>query len=363
MPALSGKARDVADWLDRGLLDEAGNELPVGVASSGMYAGAAGAPAAGDAAGAAGTAGVESEDAQSSSLTEQRDQLYATLSREAGLSTAQISALRTVFEHSEFLGQGNPQSTLHPMTREQCWQRRAQVPTVAGHERVCGAKNMVALYDPKREEPEQAKLCIDQYEFPNLVCEYPVTWVRASEAMQICRILGKRLCDAHEWEGACAGELRQPALEYEAFDTRLRAELFHNQRRRIVWATGFQPDARTCATGAMKSPGCVESNWALCGSNTYPAGAFPYCVSPFGVYDLHGNVAEHMNLPLNEKELGYRGGSGETEMKGSWFAFDGLHPHPDDCRWRAPAWHATALSAQNSHFNYHLGFRCCRDLD
>lgn len=354
MPALSSHGREVVRWLDDGLLHVAANEVPLEPSGRAAIGGEVGLDA-GD--------GVGADAGTVLDLAEPRDELHALLGREFRLSDAQITALRLVFERSAYLGQGNPESTVHPMTRDQCRQHRAQVPIVAGHERICGARNMVALYDPKHEEPEQAKLCIDQYEFPNLACEYPVVWVRASEALQICRILGKRLCDAHEWEGACAGELRAPALEYESFDTRLRAELFHNQRRRVVWATGFQPDGRTCATGSTKSLGCVEPNWEVCGSNTYPAGAFPYCVSPFGVYDMHGNVAEHMNLPLQAKDLGARGGMGETEMKGSWFAFDGLHPHPDDCRWRAPAWHATPLDAASSHYNYHLGFRCCRDLD
>jgi len=80
------------------------------------------------------------------------------------------------------------------------------------------------------------------------------------------------------------------------------------------------------------------------------------------VYDQHGNAAEHMNLPMKPEELGSRGGSGQTEMKGSWFIFKEAPAHPDDCRFRAPGWHATRITDPNSHANYHLGFRCCRDL-
>jgi formylglycine-generating enzyme required for sulfatase activity len=271
--------------------------------------------------------------------------------------------IRSIVEASPYLGQGNPDVTSHPMTRQQCRALRARTTTTRSDEGICGAPNMVALFDPEQADPPSAKLCIDQFEFPNIACEYPVVWVRASEAARICRLLDKRLCDAHEWEGACAGKLRSPAKDYESYVSRFQAEALHNQGRERVWATGLRPGVNTCATGAQKSPGCVDASWERCGANTYPAGAFPRCVSPFGVYDLHGNVAEHMNLPLNETQLGSRGGSGETEMKGSWFAFDEYHPHPDDCRWRAPAWHATPTDSETSHFNYHLGFRCCRDLE
>lgn len=342
-PALQRHGSEVVGWLDRSLLGLASAELAVSSESDND----------------AGTAHAQ----EPATLIEQRNQLYRTLVREFGITESQLALVRAVFERSDRAGQGNPDCTIHPMKREQCRVTRAKHPSVANDERICGAPNMVAVYDPKHEEPERARVCIDQFEFPNVACEYPVVWVRASEAMDLCRAMGKRLCDAHEWEGACAGALRDPVTEYESWDTRLRTELLHNQHRELTWATGFQPDGRTCATGFFKSPGCVEPSWERCGSNTYPSGAFPYCVSPFGAYDLHGNVAEHMNLPLQAAQLGARGGHGETEMKGSWFAFDGLHPHPDDCRWRALAWHATALDSELSHFNYHLGFRCCRDLD
>jgi formylglycine-generating enzyme required for sulfatase activity len=107
----------------------------------------------------------------------------------------------------------------------------------------------------------------------------------------------------------------------------------------------------------------VASEWQYCGSNTYPTGAFPACVSPFGVYDQHGNAAEHMSLPMKPQELGNRGGIGWTEMKGSWFIFSAYEAHKDDCRWRAPDWHGSKVMDHNSHGNYHLGFRCCKDLN
>jgi hypothetical protein len=48
-------------------------------------------------------------------------------------------------------------------------------------------------------------------------------------------------------------------------------------------------------------------------------------------------------------------------MKGSWFVFSLIEAHEDDCRFRAPAWHETRVESPESHLNYHLGFRCCKD--
>jgi hypothetical protein len=69
-----------------------------------------------------------------------------------------------------------------------------------------------------------------------------------------------------------------------------------------------------------------------------------------------------MNFPMKLEQLASRGGSGETEMKGSWFIFQKYDAHEDDCRFRAPDWHATKLMSHDSHQNYHLGFRCCKNI-
>jgi formylglycine-generating enzyme len=98
-------------------------------------------------------------------------------------------------------------------------------------------------------------------------------------------------------------------------------ERVHNEDREIVWAYGRTKNHAKCATGSFKTPGCPGGGYDYCGSNTHPAGSFPACVSPFGAYDQHGNVAEHMNLPLRPDELASRGGYGWTEMNGSWFIF------------------------------------------
>ena len=296
-------------------------------------------------------------------LGEWNDALLADMKTGLGLSDAELGAIRSVFAGSDWIGQGNPKVTRHPLTRAECLERRAKAPHLAAPDARCGAPNMVPLYDPSAgETAASAKVCIDQFEFPNLVCDYPVVWVRANEAQALCHALGKRLCDAHEWEGGCAGALKSAESEYPFNPRRIQMAYDHNLHREIVWSYGKEENQALCATGSRKSPKCLTPTWGGCGSNDYPAGSFPECVSPLGVYDLNGNAAEHMNFPRKLEELGSRGGSGETEMKGSWFIFARERAHIDDCRWRAPDWHVTKIDDPNSHRNYHLGFRCCRDL-
>ncbi len=313
--------------------------------------------------------------AQPDTLARRNDALLRQLQQVQGLDDAAMQRLRAIFTRSGFIGQGNPAIARHPMTPEQCLAVRQAAPAPgdsARFERLCGGPHMAPLYDPQTQRPEDARACIDQFEFPDLPCAYPVVWVRAREAAQICEAVGKRLCDAHEWEGACEGRLLPPDYRFDliaglpagAAQRRLRE--VHNRAHAgdKRWSYGPQYRPGLCAADSSKTEGCGGGGWSACGSNTYPAGAFPGCRSALGVYDLHGNAAEHMNLPLDRSQMASQGsrGLGVTEMKGSWFIFDRYRAHEDWCRWRAPYWHGSAVMDPASHANYHLGFRCCKTL-
>jgi hypothetical protein len=185
--------------------------------------------------------------------------------------------------------------------------------------------------------------------------------------------MGKRLCDAHEWEGACAGALEPPDYRFDLAQglppniavERMRQTHNHIHGVKKVWAYGSHYQKGICACSGQKTPGCGGEGWKKCGSNTFPAATFPDCHSPLQVYDQHGNAAEHMNLPLKESQMSSRGSKelGYTEMKGSWFIFDNYYAHEDWCRWRAPFWHGSKVMDAHSHENYHLGFRCCKTIN
>ncbi len=313
--------------------------------------------------------------ASSQTLAERNAQLLQQLQEVHRLRSDQMDRIRAIFASSPVIGQGNPANTRHPLTPEQCQARLRQQGVSYENERfehICGSPYMSPLYNPATQKPEDAKACIDQFEFPDIPCAYPVVWVKAQEAAQICAAEGKRLCDANEWEDACQGEAQPPDYRFDLAQgvapevgIRLMREA-HNRThagdKRWSYGPAYQP--QICATGSFKSAGCNGGNWSECGSNTYPAGSFPACRSPLDVYDLNGNVAEHMNLPLNPTQMSSRGSVtlGYTEMKGSWFIFDTYRAHEDWCRWRAPFWHGSRVMDPHSHSNYHLGFRCCNTL-
>jgi len=308
-------------------------------------------------------------------LKEKNDALFEQLQRVHGLSDDQMQSIRRIFSESGYIGHGNPAITRHPVTPQQCQEKL----TLLGiryeneeFEKFCGARYMAPLYNPALENAKDASVCIDQFEFPDIPCVYPVVWVRAREAAEICWAMGKRLCDAHEWEGACAGALEPADYRFDLAqglppNTAVeRMRQAHNKvyGTRKVWAYGSHYEKGICASSSQKSPSCGGGSWTQCGSNTFPAGDFPDCHSRLQVYDQHGNAAEHMNLPLNEGQMSSRGSKelGYTEMKGSWFIFDTYYAHEDWCRWRAPFWHGSRVMDRHSHENYHLGFRCCKTV-
>ena len=313
--------------------------------------------------------------AAQTTLAERNAELFRQLQAVHQLSPAQMEKIRAIFAGSRIIGQGNPAITQHPVTPEQCaakLQQQGVSYADARFERICGAKYMAPLYDPKSGRPEDATACIDQFEFPDIPCAYPVVWVKAREAAELCEAEGKRLCDANEWEDACQGESEPPDYRFdlaqgvppEVAIHRMREA--HNRAHESDkrWSYGPIYQRGICATSSFKTPGCNGGSWTQCGSNTFPAGDFPACHSPLEVYDLNGNAAEHMNLPINPAQMSSRGSTtlGYTEMKGSWFIFDTYRAHEDWCRWRAPFWHGTRVMDPNSHANYHLGFRCCNSL-
>ena len=305
----------------------------------------------------------------------QNEALVARLAEVQHLTAEQLAAVKALFARSARMGQGNPAITEHAMTEAECQARRGQAGVEADDRRydaLCGAPYMAPLVDPATQKPGDATACIDRFEFPNVPCTYPVVWIQASEAAQMCEAVGKRLCDAHEWEGACAGAVLAPDYPFAQARGKSPRDAVKSMRTAYNrkweptrnWSYGNEYRKGVCATGSLKHKACNGGAWNDCGSNTYPTGSFPACRSPLGVYDLNGNAAEHMNLPFDESEMASKGSKklGYTEMKGSWFVFDRIYAHEDWCRWRAPYWHGTRVRAADSHLNYHLGFRCCKDV-
>ena len=175
------------------------------------------------------------------------------------------------------------------------------------------------------------RYCIDRYEWPNRAGATPQVLVDWREAAAQCEGAGKRLCDESEWLFACEGEDMLPyTYGYLRDPTRCVLDRMHvdNGDALLPWES------------CMSSDACRRSFERV--DQREPAGRFGECRSPFGVFDMNGNVNEWVSLT---GELApHRAG-----LKGGWWG-----PVRSRCR-------PTVRSHSELYRGYEVGFRCCRN--
>ncbi len=192
----------------------------------------------------------------------------------------------------------------------------------------CAEFDRTAWLDLSAKLPTRdMRYCIDRFEYPNVMGQNPVIVVTYTEAAALCKASSKRLCTETEWTFACEGEEAMP------------------------YPTGYVRDAEACvvdqpwrpfAEGALsprdgdQARAELDRLW-----QGRPSGSHPKCKSPFGVYDLTGNVDEWTKTVRTE---GYA-----SVLKGGYWG-----PVRARCR--------PATRAHNETFvAYQQGFRCCAD--
>ena len=295
---------------------------------------------------------------------QQNELLLRQLQEVHQLSDQQMATIRAIFAGSSVLGQGNPAIVEHPMTPEQCRAKleqrsvRLRQSRIRAHLRRAGTWRRCTIRT--RERPEDAKACIDQFEFPDIPCTYPVVWVRAREAAELCAAMGKRLCDAHEWEGACAGRLEPPDYRFDLADgvspnaavERMRKA--HNQAHEADKTWSYGPAYRTgvCAAAQPQEPDLRRRRLVAVRLEHLPDRRLPRLPQPARRV-RHQRQRRRAHEPAARPGARWRAAaarsSGYTEMKGSWFIFDRYRAHEDWCRWRAPFWHGSRVMDPKSH--------------
>jgi formylglycine-generating enzyme len=178
---------------------------------------------------------------------------------------------------------------------------------------------------------ELKRFCIDRYEWPNRAGVRPQVLTQWTEARALCSGAGKRLCRDTEWLFACEGEAMLP------------------------YTYGYVRDPTICVLDRLYiEPGDAFLRWDACLADPAckarfarldqrePAGASAKCVSPFGVFDMNGNVNEWVEVP----GATYPKRSG---LKGGWWG-----PVRNRCR-------PTVRFHKEDDWGYEVGFRCCED--
>jgi sulfatase modifying factor 1 len=189
-------------------------------------------------------------------------------------------------------------------------------------------------FDPVKIATELAKLptqamdyCIDRFEYPNVLGQNPMIVATFREAEAICKKGSKRLCNENEWTFACEGEEARP---YPYGWTRDATACVIDRSWRPFGENALQPRDGTKAREEL------DRLW-----QGEPSGSRGACRSPFGVYDLTGNVDE-WTRSVNAK--GYT-----SILKGGYWG-----PVRARCR--------PSTRAHNEDFvAYQQSFRCCGD--
>ncbi len=172
---------------------------------------------------------------------------------------------------------------------------------------------------------EPLRFCIDRFEYPNLRGAYPWIFVTWYDAKEICAAAGKRLCTEAEWTFACEGEEATPyPYGYERDPGACVIDM--------PWIAVDESalDART-ETRVLSE---IDRLW-----QGESSGSRPRCRSPFGLYDMTGNI--------DEWTTSVRPGERPSILKGGYWG-----PVRARCR------PSTRVHGEDFAF-YQQGFRCC----
>jgi formylglycine-generating enzyme len=160
---------------------------------------------------------------------------------------------------------------------------------------------------------KQLRFCMDQDEYVEPGEALPKNHVSHRDAAATCSAQGKRLCLESEYNFACEGEELRP------------------------YPYGFKRDASACNADRSE---IINSAGRLRDLRS-PVGAYPRCVSPFGVRNLAGNLEEFVTIDGTRPA--------RPAMKGSYW-----QPGRNNCR-------AAQTAHDSGYSGIETGFRCCSD--
>lgn len=158
----------------------------------------------------------------------------------------------------------------------------------------------------------------------------PQGYIAGNQAAAACAASGKRLCTSTEWVAACRGSANT-SFPYGSTHVDGACNDDYAGHPLIDY---FNTSTGIWDTTHMNDPGINQQP-----NTVAPGGDHTACVTPTGIYDLHGNLHEWVDDPAGT----FRGGF-----------------YADASRNGAGCAYATTAHAFTYH-DYSTGFRCCAD--
>jgi hypothetical protein len=160
----------------------------------------------------------------------------------------------------------------------------------------------------------------------------PQAYISGREAAAACVASGKRLCSSAEWLAACRGSTSTmfPYGSTHVAGACNDAYAGHPAVNYFGTSTGIWDGAHMNNPGINQQPGTVTAG-----------GAFTQCVTPTGIYDLHGNLHEWVDDP-------------NGTFRGGFYA---------DAKLNGPGCSYATTAHAFSYHDYSTGFRCCADAE
>jgi sulfatase modifying factor 1 len=129
--------------------------------------------------------------------------------------------------------------------------------------------------------PVRKHFCIDRYEYPNQPNVIPQDWLSFNDALRLAAAQGKRLCTHSEWVTAASGNDFHPYPFGDGFHRTHQCNIDRHIAQ--VGLTGKEvmsvSDPHSDVADKLRS-------------QLVPSGSMEECASPWGVYDMSGNVDE-----------------------------------------------------------------------
>jgi len=158
----------------------------------------------------------------------------------------------------------------------------------------------------------------------------PQGYISGAEAAEACAASGKRLCTSTEWLSACRGAAK---TMWPYGNAHLDGACNDDYPGHPA-VTFFGTSNGIWDTTHMNNPGINQQP-----NTVAKGGAFAQCVTPTGIFDLHGNLHEWIDDPAGT----FRGGFyADASLNGPGCTY------------------ATTAHAFGYH-DYSTGFRCCVD--